>query len=435
MKKLLFIVCVALIIGFSAFKLGYIYDKDYKINIRSNGKESSIILKGLKDSKDFVMDYMDNFYIAFNNRIQYVDKNGVSYDIIYNNKLNIYSIEYYDNKIYYSSNDGIYMYNIKQKTTEKLIGNIPNYGDYKDVKIKIQNGMLYASIGSATNSGVVGEDNLWLKSNPFIYDMPPQSITLKGQNFGSNKTGSFTPYNTSNIKGQIVSGHFPGNSSVIICNLKTKQAETYAYGIRNIKGMDFTSQGKLFAIVGGMEDRGLRPVVGDSDYIFYIESGKWYGFPDYSGGDPIDSPRFSGKGKQKINFILDKHPTTNPSAPVYQSKWVSSLTDLVVDKKGTIGTKDSVYFYDTKEKSVYFFNKDVAGKIFAGFEDKADIESMKFYNNNLIMLDSHEGLLFSIANSSGIDKKFPVNNIMMYVLFSGVAICIVVILVLEKIKK
>lgn len=434
MKKLIFVVCIALVIGFTVFKIGNIYDKDYKINFSDMGKNNSVILKGLKNSKDFVMDDMGNYYIAFYNRIQYVDKNGASYDIIYNNNLNIYSIEYYNNKIYYSSKDGIYMYNIKQKTTEKLIGNIPNYGDYKDVKIKIQNGMLYASIGSATNSGVVGEDNLWLKNNPFIYDMPPQSITLKGQNFGSSRTGAFTTYNTSNIKGQIVSGHFPGNSSIIIYNLKTKASETYAYGLRNIKGMDFTSQGKLLGVVGGMEDRGLRPVVGDSDYIFYIEKGKWYGFPDYSGGDPIDSPRFSGKGKQKINFILDKHPTTNPSAPIYQSKLVSSLTDLAVDKNGTIGEKDSVYFYDTKENSILFFNKEVAGKIFASFKKETDIVSMKFYDNSFILLDSHEGILVSIANNSGIDKKFPVNNIMIYVLFSGITICIVVILVFEKIK-
>ncbi len=303
------------------------------------------------------------------------------------------------------------------------------------MKIKIQNGMLYASIGSATNSGVVGEDNSWVKSNPFIFDMSPKSITLKGQNFGVNNTGAFTPYNTSNIKGQIVSGHFPGNSSIIIYNLKSKAAETYAYGIRNIKGMDFNSQGKLLGVVGGMEDRGLRPIVGDSDYIFYIEKGGWYGFPDYSGGDPIDSPRFTGKNNQKVNFILDKHPTTNPPAPIYQSKWVSSLSDLAVDKTGIIGDSDSVYFYDTKENSICFFNKNAAGKVFASFISKANIVSMKFNDNSFTMLDSNQGVLVSITNSRGIDKKFPVNNIMIYVLFSAITISIVFILVLEKIKK
>lgn len=434
MKKVFFIVCIALGMIFTVFHIENIYNKDYKIDIKATGKESSIILKGLKDSKDFAWDDMGGFYIAFSNRIQYVDNNGLSYDIINDNNLNIYSIEYYMNNIYYSSNNGIYLYNIKQKSTEKLIDNIPNYGDYKDVKIKIKNHMLYASIGSATNSGVVGKDNLWLGNNPFIYDMSPQSITLKGKNFGVNKTGAFTPYNTSNIKGQIVSGHFPGNSSIIIYNLKTKAAETYAYGIRNIKGMDFNSQGKLVATVGGMENRGLRPIIGDSDYIFYIEQGKWYGFPDYSGGDPIDSPRFSGKGNQKVNFILDKHPTTNPSAPIYQSKWVSSLTDVAVDKTGAIGMKDSIYFYDTKENSIYFFNKDSAGKVFTSFKNKANIVSMKFYDNKLTLLDSEDGILVSIANNSGIDKKFPVNNIMIYVLFFGVTICIVFILVFEKIK-
>lgn len=433
MKKLVVTVFIALVISCVVLKIG-IYHRDYNINIITSGKDSSIILKGFNNSKDFASDNMGDFYIAFSNKIQYVDKNGMSYDIINNNSLDIYSIEYYKNKIFYASKSDIYVYNIKEKTTEKLIDNIPNFGDYKDVKIKIQNGMLYASIGSATNSGVVGEDNAWLKSNPFVYDMPPQSITLRGQNFGINNTGAFTPYGTSNIRGQIVPGHFPGNSSIIIYNLKTKAVETYAFGIRNIKGMDFTSQGKLIATVGGIEDRGLRPISGDSDYIFCIEKGKWYGFPDYSGGDPVDSPRFSGKGKQKVKFILDKHPTTNPSAPIYQSKWVSSLTALAVDKTGAIGYRDSVYFYNTKENSICFFNKDGPSKVFASFKNKVNITSMKFYDNRLTILDSDEGVLVSIANSSVIDRKLPVNSIMIYVMFSGVALCIIFILVLEKIK-
>ncbi len=115
MKKLVTVICIALIISFTVFKMGNIYNKDYKINIKVKGKDSSIILKGLKNSKDFARDDMGGLYIAFNNRIQYVDKNGVSYDIIYNNNLNIYSIEYYKNKIYYASKDSIYLYNIKQK--------------------------------------------------------------------------------------------------------------------------------------------------------------------------------------------------------------------------------------------------------------------------------------------------------------------------------
>jgi len=433
MKKFFIMVLSMLVLLLVTFKIVSIHSHNYEMNLEDKGKKTSIILKGLKNSRDFTEDEQGDLYIAFKDKIQYVNIKGESYDIINNNNLDIYSIEYYNNRIYYSSGNSIYSYNLEDKKTEKVIANIPNYGDYKDVKININNAMLYASIGAATNSGVVGPDNEWLKSNPFIYDMSPKTIVLRGQNFGVNKTGAFSPYNTSNIKGQIVTEHFPGNSSVIVVDLKTQEAKTFAYGIRNIKGMDVTSKGILVATVGGMEDRGLRPVKGDLDYIFNIEENKWYGFPDYSGGDPVDSPKFSENGKQKLSFILDKHPSTNPPAPIYQNKSVSTLGALAIDKEGSIGEKDSIYFYDSKEKVIYFLDNQGVSRKIASFNNISDIVSLKFDKNRLVLLDTNEGILSSIESNS-IDKKSLGNNIMIYILFSGVTISIIFILVLEKIK-
>lgn len=433
MKKILGIIVLIIFISFSVSVLANKFYKSYKINVKEEGKQAIIKFKGLTSARDFAKDDNGNFYIAFNNRIQFVNDSGKSYNIFKDGNLNIKDLEYYEGKLYYTSMNSIYCYDIQNKNQKELIDNLPNLGDYKDIKIKINNGYLYAAIGAATNSGVVGNDNKWIKDNPFYHDITPKSITLKGQNFGDNKTGAFAPINTSNFKGQIVPEHFPGNASVIIYNLNTKASETYAYGIRNISGMDFNSQGKLIADVGGMEDRGLRPIKGDSDYIYLIEKGKWYGWPDYSGGDPVDSPKFKGLNNTKVNFILDKHPTTNPPAPLYQHKSVTSLGALVVDSNGALNEKDDIYFYDSKDNSISFIDKKNISTKFMDFSKESYISSMKFTNKSLTVLDSKEGYLISIANNGAIEQRI-LHNYIIYVLIGVILIGIVGVPLMGKFK-
>jgi hypothetical protein len=42
---------------------------------------------------------------------------------------------------------------------------------------------MYFGQGTATNSGIVGEDNRWIKNYPFFHDYPGSFIPLVGQNF------------------------------------------------------------------------------------------------------------------------------------------------------------------------------------------------------------------------------------------------------------
>ncbi|MCS4466156.1 PQQ-dependent sugar dehydrogenase [Clostridium botulinum] len=171
--------------------------------------------------------------------------------------------------------------------------------------------------------------------------------------------------------------------------------ETYAWGIRNFKGIAFNSKGKILASVGGMEFRGERPVKGDRDYIYEINKGTWYGWPDYSGGDPINSPRFKGKGNKPVGFVLDKHPSTNPPAPLYQHKALNSLGTIAVDHTGDIFSKDSIIFYEKNEKALY--SLDDLGIIKKEVEfEKANIQSIKIINENLIVLDNNKGYLYII---------------------------------------
>ncbi|MGH4118715.1 hypothetical protein [Clostridium sp.] len=394
MKKTIGFIVILATMAFALFSMkGFL--TEYKITVKDGGIKSQILFKGLNEAVDFTVDKEGNYYIAFKNSIQCIDSVGKSYDIFEDKKLSINSLDYNDKILYYASGTGVYSYNLISKEDKQIIKDIPNYGDYNKSLIKIYGDYIFVTIGAATNSGVVGPDNKWLEDYPVNHDISPKKITVKGINFTKEKTGAFVPYKTKNIKGQIITEHVPGNSSIIIYNLKTGAKANFAWGIRNMKGIDINSEGKVVVTVGGIEDRGLRPVKGDSDYIYQIKKNAWYGFPDYTGGDEVSSPKFSGLNNSIIPFILDKHPTTNPKAPIYQHKAVDSLVSLAVDTKGILGDLGCIYFYEKNDNSIYSLNSLGVLKEKINFEKGTYISSIKFFDG-LIALDSTNGYLVRI---------------------------------------
>lgn len=372
--------------------------KQYKITTRDNKIGAYLKYKGLKNARDFAVDEKDNYYIAYKDKIQLIYRNGKSLELLDDKNYNINSIEYYNNKLYFSSKTSVYSYDISNEKIIEIIKNLPNFGDYKESIIKRNGEYLYVTIGAATNSGVVGEDNLWISNNSFAHDISPYKITLKGINYSNGKTGAFSAYGTKTVGGQIVPGHFPGNASIIMYNLNNKAISTFAWGIRNVKGIDFDSRGRIIASIGGMENRGLRSITGDTDYIYVIKDKTWYGWPDYSGGDPVNSPRFKDGKNKTISSILENHPTTSPSAPLYTHKKLNVLKSLVVDKKGIFGEKDSIYFCDSKDKKMYSINSKGILKEEINFYKNSEISSIKYIKNQIIILDSNEGNIYIIQN-------------------------------------
>lgn len=427
------LICGIFFILFFTFKGSY---KSYNVEVKDTNLTCSIKYKGIKDAKDFAFDENGSFYIAYMDKIQYIDKSGKSYDLLKDKSLNITSIAYSSRKLYFSSKDKIFHYDLDKKEKKLLIDNLPSYGDYKDNVIKVNGNELFVSIGAATNSGIVGSDNLWLKDTPYIFDISPKDITIKGRNFGSEKTGAFVPYKTKNLSGQIVSGHFPGNASIVHYDLESGYGDTFAWGIRNVAGMSFNSHGKLIAAVGGMEDRGLRPVKGDVDYIYEIKKGAWYGWPDYSGGDPVISPRFKGQNNTKVNFILENHPTTNPPAPLYQHKQLSAIKGLDIDSKGLVGEKDCIYFYDSRDNIIYGFSSISNLKVIAEFKNNSNISSLKIHDKSILALDRNEGVLYDFHGKS-INKNLmkPNKSIVYYLLTIIIIIIFILIWKLIKITK
>lgn len=423
MKKIiniLFTIVVILTLDFIIVNYFFKTHSKVEVQMKDNTLNYNLKYSKLIGAVDFTKDEKGNYYIAYNNRIQVIKNNGESYDIVKEANLNIYSIDYYKGSLYYSSGDSICCYNMNKGKNLILIKGLPNYGDYKNNLIKVKNGCIYISIGSATNSGVVGDDNKWVNKNFYAHDISPENITLRGINFGNGKRGAFQSYNTKSIKGQIVPGHFPGNACIIVYNLESGTSENFAWGIRNVTGMDFTDSSKLICSVGGMENRGNRPVIGDTDYIYEVKKGMWYGWPDYSGGDPVTSPKFKSMKGSPLQFILDNHPTTNPQAPIYQHKTVSSIGSLAVDSEGSLKNRNCIFFYDKIDNIVYSFRGMGLPEKEIKFNKKSKISSMKIFDKSLLLLDGKEGCLYSIGRSR-IEKISGINkNIYPYILMTTV---------------
>jgi glucose/arabinose dehydrogenase len=239
-------------------------------------------------------------------------------------------ITFYDGSFYIAEGgalDGGRILKIsKDGNVKRLIENLPSKGDHHTNGPAIGNdGYLYFGQGTTTNSGVVGEDNYefgWLKRNPGIHDIPCSDIILKGQNFESNNpltpdehdkisTGAYSPFGTSTRPGQIVKGNVPCNGSIMRIPLEGGTPEVFAWGLRNPFGLAFSPEGKLFVTENAYDTRGSRPGYGNADVLWEIKKGTWYGWPDFSAGEPMNTGDYKTPHHDP-EFILSEHPNRPP---------------------------------------------------------------------------------------------------------------------------
>lgn len=207
-----------------------------------------------------------------------------------------------------------------------LVDQLPSLGDHHTNGPAIgKDGYLYFGQGTATNSGVVGEDNYkfgWLKRYPTFHDTPCRNITLNGQNFttenvlkpgsGQVQTGAYSPYGTSTKAGQVIPGAVPCGGAVMRVPLAGGKPELVAWGFRNPYGLAFSPAGKLYLTENGYDDRGSRPAWGTPDVIWEVRPDTWYGWPDFSAGRPLTKQEFQPPGKPQPQPLLAKHPNPPP---------------------------------------------------------------------------------------------------------------------------
>ncbi|WP_066625753.1 PQQ-dependent sugar dehydrogenase [Rufibacter roseus] len=214
----------------------------------------------------------------------------------------------------------------KDGKTTVLVEGLPSMGDHHtDAPIVGQDGYLYFGQGTATNSGVVGPDNYnygWLKRYPSFHDIPCKDIELAGQNFTSDNplteakgdkaiTGAYLPFGTPSQPNQVIKGAVPCSGAVFRVPLQGGPLELVAWGLRNPFGIAFSPENKLYVTDNGYDTRGSRPGYGSGDVLWAIEPGQWYGWPDYSGGQPMNTEDYETPDKDP-KFLLAKHPNSPP---------------------------------------------------------------------------------------------------------------------------
>ncbi|HLA14910.1 MAG TPA: PQQ-dependent sugar dehydrogenase, partial [Gemmatimonadaceae bacterium] len=208
-----------------------------------------------------------------------------------------------------------------------LIDSLPSMGDHHTNRaVAGPDGSVYFTIGTATNSAVVGEDNWefgWLKRHPTFHDIPCQDVTLTGENHETRDvrsadssvrtaTGAFVPFGTRTTPGQVVRGSVPCAGSLLRVPSSGGQPQLVAWGFRNPYGVAFAPDGTLYITDNGFDTRGSRGIFGGADHLFRVEQGKWYGWPDYAGEIPVAQERFKPREKAQPRAVLASLPNRPP---------------------------------------------------------------------------------------------------------------------------
>ncbi|HEU4633140.1 MAG TPA: PQQ-dependent sugar dehydrogenase [Flavisolibacter sp.] len=208
-----------------------------------------------------------------------------------------------------------------------LVSGLPSVGDHHTNGPVIKDGYIYFGQGTATNSGVVGEDNAqfgWLLRKNDFHDIPCKDIYLSGQNYSSANvltpnaddqatTGAFVPFGTSTTQGQVVKGSIPCTGAVLRMPVTGGAVELVAWGFRNPFGLAFSNDGRLFVTENGYDERGSRPVWGSGDVLWEVRQATWYGWPDFSAGKPISNDEeFKSPKSEYVKPVMQNYPNTPP---------------------------------------------------------------------------------------------------------------------------
>ena len=420
MKRFLTFLAFSIIIVTISFGIYKINNK-HTIDIINKNLEWSINSKGIKNAKSFGFDEDGNLYIAFSDSIKVIRKDNKEETLIKKKNFNIYDMAIYQNDIILATGRDVIKYSYENDEIVELIKDMPNLGENKYTKLLIKDDKLYVTLGTNTNSGILDKDST-------NCDIPSFEWILTGKNYGENNTGAFVEFGVQNKSGEKIKEGPISNGSILCYDFNLSKLSTFATGIRNIEGLDFNNDGEIIAIVGGMEDEGSRPIKDDKDYIYEIKENAWYGWPDYSGGDSITSPKFSN-GENKLEAVISNPPTKVPYGPIYQHYNLSSLKALAIDRNGYILGEDVVIFADNKENYLYSLGKNnVANKI-VDLGDNSKVEVIRYYKNSIYVLDSKVGFLYKLESKTNITSfKLPV------IIWAFVVIFIAILIIAEILK-
>lgn len=429
MKRFFRFLFVSLIIVVCAFSL-FEFSKQYRVSTVKNNVKWNIVAKNCKDSIGFDKDNNGNVYLVYKTYIKAIEKDGREKILLKDDNLDIEDMLLHNNRIYLISKDEVKEYDLGKNKLSTILKGIPSKGKYLNRNLIIKDNKLLLSIGSATNSGIADNDGN-IESSYVEYDKTPINITLNGYNYGDKNTGAFMPYGNSSSKDQKIEACEIGNASIIQIDLENKnKVSLYACGIRNITGWDLDSENELVAIVGGMEDKGSRPIIRDFDYIYKIEKGNWYGWPDFSGGDPISSPRF--KRENTVMPLIKNPPNKIVSSPIFQYDDVGIIKYLAIDKDGYVLDKNSKVYYNSSNNMIESISEDLITSELLRLKDESRIAKIKYIDKSIYILDSGMGCIYKLE-SNKLYSKFQLPKIIwLFLILFGLILTLVIIIKSNK---
>jgi glucose/arabinose dehydrogenase len=231
----------------------------------------------------------------------------------------------YFNGVIYVSHRGFVTKIYKDGTRQNIIMGLPSNGDNYNSPVAFSpDNKLYFGQGTVTNSGVVGNDNDWIMVSPLLCDYSGDYIMLYGQNFETNNimtealsedtaiTGAFSPYGIPNIPYETRKKYIKASGSILRANLDGSDLEQVAWGFRNPSYLKFDNSGQLYAVNNGYNATGSRPIENATDDFYYIFPDLWYGWPDYSGSEAVNSPRFTPSGGVQPDLLIKNQPNIPP---------------------------------------------------------------------------------------------------------------------------
>jgi glucose/arabinose dehydrogenase len=326
-------------------------------------------------------------------RILKVDLQNGNVSVLVDRLLNgpITDVAFHDGKLYVSHRGVISTVDPNTGLIKNIITDLPSVGDHHNNQIAFgPDGRLYFGQGTATNSGIVGQDNFyafpWLALAPTFYDIPGKNITLTGQNFvtanplkspqtpnGNATTGAFVPFGNATEKGQVIKGAIKCSGCIISAKPDGSDLRLVAWGLRNPYGLAFDNQGRLVVSMNGADERGSRPIKDDNDKAFLIDIsnssnfGKFYGWPDFFGGKelkPVTDPIFkSPRGKQPLQFLIQAHPPVEK--PLADIGHTVGSTQIAISNSTAFGLQDMAFigqFGTTYPSSHTHFEEDMIGE-------------------------------------------------------------------------
>lgn len=419
MKRFLQCIILSMVIVSISFGI-YKFSKGYDLDLIYENIDWSIVNKSVNGAVSFDFDREDNLYIAFKDAIKVITKDNNEEIVISDKSLNIYDIVCNSNSLIIATENKVVSYDLASKKYSEIVTSLPNKGLNNKTKILLNGENLYITIGSNTNAGIVNEGN---KNE----DIP--SFEWISTGIGYKGIYGFAKFGQEIRKGEKIKESDFSNASILKYNLNTGKCITYATGIRNVEGLDTNSRGEITAIVGGMEEEGLRSVKDDVDYIYDIKEKAWYGWPDFSGGDQITSPRFSD-GTNKLSYIIENHPTEVPLPPRYQHDKLKALNGLAIDSEGKCFPKDTVIFADNKDHYIYVLTEIGTSKQIVSLNENSFIEKIRYNDYSIYFLDNKDGCIYKIQGQIK-DGRFNLPNVIW--IFIVIFIMTIIMIIIYKI--